>query len=71
MSEQDKVATAESVAKVFAEALLRNVRLEAERRNGASRKFEFAWSSREVRAHEQQTIEEFRVCWSEYCEEYR
>lgn len=70
MSKQDKVASAETVAKVFMEALLENVKAEAERRNIHSRKFEFAWSEREVNARECQTISEFRVSFLEYCQEY-
>lgn len=71
MSEQNKVATAESVVKVFMESLLKNVKAEAERRNVHSRKFEFAWSNRETRLNEGCSVEEFRASYLEYTEEFK
>lgn len=71
MSEQNKVAAAESVAKVFIEALMKNVKAETERRNAHSRKFEFAWSNRETKMNEGCSVEEFRMSYLEYTEEFK
>ena len=71
MSEQNKVAAAESVAKVFIDVLMKSVNAEAERRNIHSRKFEFAWSNRETRMNEGCSVEEFRVSYLEYVEEFK
>lgn len=71
MSEQNKVAAAESVAKVFIESLMKSVNTEAERRNVHSRKFEFGWSNRETRMNEGCSVEEFRMSYLEYTEEFK
>ena len=71
MSEQNKVAAAESVAKVFIDVLMKSVNAEAERRNIHSRKFEFAWSNRETRMNEGCSAEEFRMSYLEYVEEFK
>lgn len=71
MSEQNKVAAAESVAKVFIDALMKSVNAESERRNIHSRKFEFGWSNHETRLNEGCTVEEFRTTYLKYTEEFK